>query len=234
MPNRIIREGINTSEKVDLLSWQAEVAYRRLINVVDDFGRYDGRPSIIRAACFPLRLEKVREADISRWIAECEKAGLIALYVVDGKSFVQLFNLGEPRAKSSKYPPLSAGARMCAQTRADVPYSYSNAPIENSRQRVRCRSPVFDEKSIEIPVSLRNPLFESAWRDWLQYRRERRKAVTESTAKGQLAELDKWGSAKAIQAIRNSIRQGWTGLFEPEVSNGQQNRPSVDRAIKDD
>ncbi len=39
MPNRIIREGILTSEAVNSLSWEAEVFFRRLLSVVDDFGR---------------------------------------------------------------------------------------------------------------------------------------------------------------------------------------------------
>jgi hypothetical protein len=40
MPVRILREGILTSERVDTLSPAAEVFYRRLMSVVDDFGRF--------------------------------------------------------------------------------------------------------------------------------------------------------------------------------------------------
>ena len=59
MPNRIVREGILTSERVELLSWAEEVFYRRLMSVVDDFGRYYARPELLRAACYPLLLTKV-------------------------------------------------------------------------------------------------------------------------------------------------------------------------------
>jgi hypothetical protein len=80
MPTRLLREGILTSERVDLLDFPGEVFYRRLMSKVDDLGLYDARPSILRASLYPLKVDRVREADISRWIAACEKAGLIALY----------------------------------------------------------------------------------------------------------------------------------------------------------
>lgn len=113
MPQRIVRDSILTSERVDQLDHSAEVFYRRLMSVVDDFGRYDARPSILRAACYPLRIDKVREADISRWIAACVKAGLIVLYEVAGKPYLELLNLQDRRrAKHSKYPPPPADSRQ--------------------------------------------------------------------------------------------------------------------------
>jgi hypothetical protein len=39
MPSRLLREGILDSEAVNALSFAAEVFYRRLMSVVDDFGR---------------------------------------------------------------------------------------------------------------------------------------------------------------------------------------------------
>lgn len=128
MPNRILRESILDSEAVDQLSVAAEVFYRRLMSVVDDFGRFDARPSVLRSRCYPLRVTTAREADISRWLAECEKAGLIVLYSVDGKQYLLFHKLGEPRAKSSKFPAPPAGtvaaARTCAHMR---PYSSSDS-----------------------------------------------------------------------------------------------------------
>lgn len=126
MPSRIIREGILTSERINSLSFPAEVFYRRLMSVVDDFGRFDARLSMLRASCYPLKVDVVREADISRWIAECEKAGVIALYSAnragvsrwiaacekagaavsgDEKPYLLLLDFRQQvRAKDSKYP----------------------------------------------------------------------------------------------------------------------------------
>src|SRR5690348_16892457 len=104
MPARLLREGILDSDAVNSLTAMEEVFYRRLMSVVDDFGRFDGRESVLRSRLYPLQVSSVREADISRWIAACEKAGLIALYVVDGKQYILFHKLGAPRAKTSKYP----------------------------------------------------------------------------------------------------------------------------------
>ncbi len=68
MPVRVLREGILTSERVDKLSLPAEVLYRRLMSVVDDFGRFSGNPKLLRAACYPLRLDMVSDADIMQWL----------------------------------------------------------------------------------------------------------------------------------------------------------------------
>lgn len=105
MPSRILREGILTSERVDMLGPQGEIFYRRLMSVVDDFGRFDGRPQMLRVSCFPLRVDRVREADISRWLVECQTAGLIALYAVNGKQFLEMLDFRQQvRAKESKFP----------------------------------------------------------------------------------------------------------------------------------
>lgn len=105
MPNRILREGILSSERIEMLTFPGEVFYRRLMSVVDDYGRYDARPQVLRVSCYPLRVDRVREADISRWIAECEKAGLIVLYTVNGKPYLQMQDFRQQtRAKHSRFP----------------------------------------------------------------------------------------------------------------------------------
>ena len=106
MPERILRPGILTSERVNRLDWEQEVFYRRLMSVVDDFGRFDARPSILRAALYPLAVERVREANVQRSLAACEAAGLVRLYSSSGKAFLELADFRQRmRAKTSKYPP---------------------------------------------------------------------------------------------------------------------------------
>lgn len=119
VPNRIVREGIITSESVDALGWQEEVFYRRLHSVVDDYGRFHATPSLIRAACFPLRLDKVSDSDIGKWLQATEKAGLVRLYQVDRKRYLQVERFGQHvRAKASKFPhPPDGGNADALQTR---------------------------------------------------------------------------------------------------------------------
>lgn len=173
MPTRLLRESILDSERVCSLSFPAEVFYRRLMSVVDDFGRFDGRLSVLRSRLYPLQIEKVREADIERWIAECVKAGLIVLYSVSAKPYILFRNLGEPRAKESKYPapPFEsertqphASANICAQTQtdvngcaqtlADVPYSDSDSDSDST---------ALDGSGRSLPKSRESPMFVRFW-----------------------------------------------------------------------
>lgn len=54
MPSRVVREGINSSERINSLSVMAELAYRRLLNVADDHARYWTDLDVLRLNLFPL------------------------------------------------------------------------------------------------------------------------------------------------------------------------------------
>lgn len=120
MPNRIIREDILTSESVDALDPPSEVFYRRLMSKVDDHGLYDARPAILKSHLYPLRHDRVREADITRWMAACQKAGLIVLYSHDGKPYLQMLKTKWKARSEPKYP-LPTSARNCTQPQATAP-----------------------------------------------------------------------------------------------------------------
>lgn len=105
MPSRLIRDGILTSERVDALGWAEEVFYRRLQSVVDDYGRFYANPKLLRAACYPLRLDKVSDSDIVKWTALCSEAGLVRVYPAsDGKRYLQIVNFGQRIQAKSKFP----------------------------------------------------------------------------------------------------------------------------------
>ena len=105
MPNRIIREGILSSERVNALSESEELFYRRLMSVVDDYGRYSTNPMLLRAACYPMKLDTKTEAQISEYIASCWKVGLIKVYRVGSKSYLQVEDFHQrTRIMKSKFP----------------------------------------------------------------------------------------------------------------------------------
>jgi hypothetical protein len=124
MPNRILRDWTD-SDAINAISWQAEVFFTRLIMKVDDYGRFSANPKLLRSLLFPIR-DGVRDADISRDLAECEKAGLIATYESEGKVYLEIVKFGNtPRAKTSKFPALAsnlqASASKCKQMQANAP-----------------------------------------------------------------------------------------------------------------
>ena len=119
MPNRIIRDAILTSIPVASLGWAEEVLYRRLMSVVDDYGRCEAIPQLIRSRCYPLQTDQVRVADITRWLAACEKAGLIALYEANGKPYLQIEKFGQQQRSASKCPPPPSHDGPCSQLLAN-------------------------------------------------------------------------------------------------------------------
>lgn len=132
MPNRILREGILTSERIALLNWAEETFYRRLMSVVDDFGRYYANPMLLRAACYPLQLDRVSDADIGKWLLATEKAALVSVYpALDGKRYLQLLDFRQQvRAKESKFPqPPGDDARMHSTCVADAKQVQANAHL---------------------------------------------------------------------------------------------------------
>lgn len=108
MPTRILRDGILESERVDALSVDAELFYRRLMSRVDDFGRYTADPILLRANCYPRRVDKITTDQITEWLSECVVGDdpLILVYRVKGKKYLQIQNFNQRvRQSESKYPP---------------------------------------------------------------------------------------------------------------------------------
>ena len=104
MPERLIRPGILTSDPVNTLSWGAEVFYRRLMSVVDDYGRYDGRLAVLRASLYALKIAEVSERNLSLWITECVTARLVTVYEVDERKFVQIEKFDQRIQGKPKWP----------------------------------------------------------------------------------------------------------------------------------
>lgn len=106
MPNRILKESIRESDSIDSLTWFQEVLFYRLIVSCDDYGRFDGRISVIKNRLFPLK-EDLTLKTVADAIQKLVTAGLVVLYEYDGKPYLYLPTWTahqNVRAKRSKYP----------------------------------------------------------------------------------------------------------------------------------
>lgn len=138
MPNRYIRESAIESEGVNALTWQGEVFYRRLLNRVDDFGRFTANKELLRSKIFPLQLARVSAADVGRLLKQCEDAGLVFTYNVSGKDLLVINRWEKGRAKHSDYPdpPGEVLERMqtyvyrCKHMSANVPDSDTDSDTD--------------------------------------------------------------------------------------------------------
>jgi hypothetical protein len=166
VPNRILKDSICTSETIDALSVEAERFFYRLVVQCDDFGRFDARPSVIRSRCFPLRLERVTDKLVGKWLDELSNTGLVWTYVVDDKTYLQVtkWNLHQQmRAARSRYPePLtipehllsSAGKRKQLPSLApENPNRESESESESESEESAKTAPTPDpERPIEPPA----------------------------------------------------------------------------------
>ena len=127
MPNRMIKDSIHDSEKVNAMSDFQFRLWINLITYVDDYGRGDARPAIIKGKCFPLR-ERLTNKDIDVALAGLAGIGCIVLYEVDGRPYLCFPNWEKHqsiRNKRSKFPApdgqLQSIAINCNQLQSNVP-----------------------------------------------------------------------------------------------------------------
>jgi len=243
MPNRYVREGIITSEAVCSLSWPAEVFYRRLINKVDDFGRYTAHHALLRAALYPLQLEKVREADMPRHLAECERAGLLSVYCVESKQYLALHKWEKGRATVSQYPappqaqvengePIASGGKFSGATGglgdvgAIAPNLGASAPKNPPIPTTTTTTTTTTIGEWQaLPAVLSTDRFKAKWMEYCAYRRENRiKPLGAHSIHAKWKELEAIGESAAVEAIDHSIANGWTGIFPPK-NNGRRVAP---------
>ena len=139
MPNRIIKESIAKSEKVNGLTDFQFRLWVHLITYVDDYGRGDARPAIIKGSCFPFR-DRMTNRDIEKGLADLADAGCVSLYSVDGKPYLHFPNWEQHqrvRSKISKCPAPEDGV-PCQQVAASCRNLPQNAPvIQNPESRIQ-------------------------------------------------------------------------------------------------
>ncbi len=103
MPSRVIRGGFNSSESMAQRSLLAELMFAKLLLAVDDYGRLDARPMILRGLLYPMR-DNVSHADVESWLSELTSGEdpPVVLYEIEGKSYLYLPNWEVHRGKSKR------------------------------------------------------------------------------------------------------------------------------------
>lgn len=107
LPSRIIKESICSSEQIAALNQAEEIFFYRLMVNCDDYGRIDARNTILRAKCFPLKLDSITDKDIEKWLYRLCAENLIQLYEINQERFLQITTWEkhqQVRNRRSKYP----------------------------------------------------------------------------------------------------------------------------------
>ena len=135
MPTRYLKPGVRDSEAIDNLSPLAETLFYRLLVTVDDFGRFDARPAMIKAQCFPIK-ESVSINKCKDLLDELSQANLIFVYKIENKPFLQMSKWDNiPRAKESKYP---TSVDICIQMHTDVPLTVTETKTQTVTETYIC------------------------------------------------------------------------------------------------
>jgi len=203
VPSRIVRDGILTSDPVNQLGWTGEVFYRRLMSVVDDFGRYDGRPSVLRAVLYPLKLDKVSESDVVKWTQEAAEAGLVRRYTVEGKPFIEIVKFDQRvQQKRSKWPAPSGESPEPTVGHGDSPPSLEASSVLEVKKDLSGKPDRADDFSTWYKAYPRHEARDDAQKAW----DKRRKA-------GELPPL-----AFMLAQIEWQVREG---CLKPATADGR-------------
>jgi len=214
VPNRILRDGILTSPRVAKLVWGEEVFYRRLHSVVDDFGRYYADFGLLRAACYPRQLNKVSDSDIEKWLTACVTAALVRVYPAeDGERYLVVEDFKQQvRATKSKFPKppdrcIADAAHPPANEHLDVSVSVSVSE---------------DDKPATQAFVLPDWIPGEVWTAYLETRKAKKAKSTAYALRLVVMTLEQIRDAghDPIEALKKSIKGGWTDVYAPKVEKG--------------
>lgn len=144
MPNRVLRDW-TASLNIDRLTPQAEVFFTRLIMKVDDHGCFYGDTKMLNANLFPLK--DYTSKDVLSWRIECQKADIIKIYAVNGRTFVRIIDFKQRlRIMRSKFPQEDESPTNDGQL-PDIRRIETNRNESETESETKGKSPsnVFDE-----------------------------------------------------------------------------------------
>jgi len=160
---------------------------------------------------------------ISRWLRELKSAGHIYVDVIrDEKKQVSQRHI---------YPTieLPLPAKIIGGTSKNLRYSLRVRTLETSFPKVK------EPKKAKRPHFLRlfptdwstHEAFSKVWLDFIEYRHQKKKQVTQISAKRLMTKLTQYDIPTAIKAINSSIENSWTGVFPESVKqDATKNSPA--------
>jgi len=222
----------------------AECLFYRLLVTVDDFGRFDARPAMVKSNCFPIK-ESVTAKHCTSLLAELEKSGLLVVYEVEGKPYLQLCKWDNaPRSKESKYPAIPAVADV-PRTSVCSPSTVLPGTGTGTGNREPEQKPeplVGAEKSTEAAVTTvavapattrgsRLPadwLLPKAWGDWAANEYPQWSADKVRTEGAKFA--DHWHAKAGKDAAKADWQATWRSWCRSDIAHRddpKQGRPST-------
>jgi len=158
---------------------------------------------------------------IQNWQRELQERGLLIVKSGGGRSTVNRYRVNLQSLENSESRSQFEDINCEPDSINCEPDSINCEPRSHRTAKNNHEQPKQARGVVSIPEPLASsPAFATVWKEWLAYRRERRKALPPQTAKRQLTKLATWGADKSIRAIERSIENGWAGIFDPDDKRG--------------
>lgn len=110
---RMLSKKVSLSKKINRLTLKSQLVWTWMLPYLDDFGCYTADPEDIKHEVFPKN--KINIKDIEKSLGELSSAGLVRMYLADGKFYIQYSKFDDfqtfrqDRMKRSEYPKYEDG-----------------------------------------------------------------------------------------------------------------------------
>ena len=241
MPNRIIKDSFQTSDKIASLTDFEFRLWVSLIVSVDDAGRGDARPAIIKGHAFPLR-ERVTAKDINDALHGLAAKGCVSLYEVDGKPyfwFPTWTDHQRVRECKPKYPapPENSEFAPSAETCGNSPNVAASCrklrpesnPNPNTNPNTNTTNTPLTPKRgrVEVPEAITE-----SWNGFCEMREKIKKPLTDRAAKMILNELERLAPEDITTQgliLDQSVKRCWQDVYPLKTpDNTSVDAPSFD------
>lgn len=188
----------------------------------------DGEEGCYASNAYLQRLLGLKERAIQGVLKELDDAGLITRDEINGKRIIRTVESialgGCKKLRGEVQETAGEGCKKMHPYSKDDNKEYRDTKGQPMKVTLVPSVPAKDLIKQNIPWSSPLPFqseaFSEAWASWIDYRKEIKKPIKETTMKAQWKEFQKWGEQKSIISIEMSIKNGWQGLFEPARSQG--------------
>lgn len=186
MPNRVIKESIRTSKKVNALSDFEFRLWLYLITYADDYGRGSADPELLKGLVFPRR-RGITEKQIQQALDSLANTGMVVLYEYDEEPFFYFPNWDKHQrvqTKKSRFPdPADSQASPCSTV------THGNPPAESNTIQSESNTNTSISPEAKIATVLMMPLVDGS-----EY------GISQ-------AEIDEWSEAYPAVDVLQQLRE---------------------------
>jgi len=229
-PEFFHHEGIYDAEQQSKLPLR--LAFIGLWCAADREGRFKWEPRRLGVQILPYD-----NVDFSRVLDALMTRGFVAKYVCESVHYglIPTFprhQVINNRERESELPEplqyIDCDACLTREPRDDDAGKEEGKGREGNKERKGTRNERVDDA---LPLPFNSADFKLFWSNWEQHRKEKKAKLTPTARNQQLEKLKDMGEHRAIAALKHSLANGWTGIFEPEKAKPTVQHKGIEEII---